>query len=456
MGRRPTTIFVCRECGGRSPKWLGRCPDCGGWDCLDEEAQIESRSGVGDRAQPAEVLNLQQLEDDDQVRVLTGTPILDRVLGGGLVAGSALLLAGEPGIGKSTLLLQLADSLAGEGRRVLYVSAEESARQLRMRAERLGCEASGVRVAAETTLEPVLELLGSDPFSTILIDSVQAIRSLELTAPPGAISQVRHVANRLVESCKRNESTIVLVGHITKDGAIAGPKSLEHMVDTVLSFEGDGAAEYRVLRATKNRFGPTGEVAMFEMHDSGLAAITDPSRVLVSRRREDAPGSAVTSSLQGLRPLLVEVQALVHNTNFPAPRRMAVGCDANRLVLLVAVLERFGGLSFAERDIFVNAVGGLTLREPAADLAISAALASALLDRPLPRGAVFFGEVGLLGEVRPVSRVEARLREAVNLGYRQAVLPVSDRSTEIAEIEIREVATLPELMQMVAGGTSAS
>lgn len=456
MGRRPTTVYVCQECGGRSPKWLGRCPDCGAWDGLLEEAQTRFRAEGGDSGLPAEVLDLQQLEDDEAGRTLTGTPILDRVLGGGLVTGSALLLAGEPGIGKSTLLLHLADSLAGEGRSVLYVSAEESARQLRMRAERLGCEASGVQVVAETSLEPILDLLTSRQFSTVLIDSVQAMRSLELTAPPGAVSQVRHVANRLVESCKRTESTIMMVGHITKDGAIAGPKSLEHLVDTVLSFEGDGAAEYRILRATKNRFGPTGEVAMFEMHDTGLVPITDPSRVLVSRRREDAPGSAVTSSLQGLRPLLVEVQALVHTTNFPAPRRMAVGCDANRLVLLVAVLERFGGLSYTDRDIFVNAVGGLTLREPAADLAISAALVSALLDRPLPSGAVFFGEIGLLGEVRPVSRIDARLREAINLGYRQAILPASDRSTETADIEIREVATLPELLQMIAGKSLAS
>ena len=456
MGRRPTTIFVCQECGGKSPKWLGRCPDCDAWDSLIEEAQTDFQTGGVDPARPAEVLNLQQLEDDELGRTLTGTPILDRVLGGGLVTGSALLLAGEPGIGKSTLLLQLADSLAGEGRSVLYVTAEESARQLRMRAERLGCDDSGVRVVAETTLEPILESLTSKPFEVILIDSVQAIRSLELTAPPGAVSQVRHVANRLVDFCKRTESTIVMVGHITKDGAIAGPKSLEHLVDTVLSFEGDGAAEYRILRATKNRFGPTGEVAMFEMHDTGLAAITDPSRVLVSRRREDAPGSAVTSSLQGLRPLLVEVQALVHTTNFPAPRRMAVGCDTNRLVLLVAVLERFGGLSYTDRDIFVNAVGGLTLREPAADLAISAALVSALLDRPLPGGAVFFGEVGLLGEVRPVSRIDARLREAVNLGYRQAIMPASERPTGAVDIEVREVANLPDLLQMIAGGTPAT
>lgn len=408
----------------------------------------------GGSAAPATVTDLRDLPADESARLTTGIAILDRALGGGLVTGSAVLLAGEPGIGKSTLLLHLADSLAGDGSSVAYVSAEESARQLGMRAERLGCEASGIQVVAETTLEPVLELLEASSYRVILVDSVQAMRSLELSAPPGAISQVRHVANRLVETCKRRETMLVMVGHITKEGAIAGPKSLEHLVDTVLSFEGDGAAEYRILRATKNRFGPTGEVAMFEMHDSGLVPISDPSRVLVSRRRENAPGSAVTSSLQGLRPLLVEVQALVHSTNFPAPRRMAVGCDANRMVLLVAVLERFAGLSFADRDIFVNAVGGLTLREPAADLAISAALASALLDRPLPGRAIFFGEVGLLGEVRPVSRVEARLRQAATLGYRLAVMPPMQRPLHGPQIEVREIATLPDLVRTLGDAGS--
>jgi DNA repair protein RadA/Sms len=449
MGRRPTTIFVCQECGGSSPKWLGRCPDCGAWDCLVEEVQPDSVTRGDEASRMPEVLSLQAVEEEEARRTPTGTPILDRVLGGGLVTGSAVLLAGEPGIGKSTLLLQLADSLGSTAGTVLYVSAEESASQLRLRAERLGCNAAGVQLIAETALESIQQALAADRYQAILVDSVQAIRSLALSAPPGAISQVRQVANRLVEICKRCGSTLVMVGHITKDGAIAGPKSLEHLVDTVLSFEGDGAAEYRILRATKNRFGPTGEVAMFEMHDSGLLPITDPSRVLVSQRREDVCGSAVTSSLQGLRPLLVEVQALVHATSFPAPRRMAVGCDSNRLVLLVAVLERFGGLSFADRDIFVNAVGGLTLREPAADLAISAALASALLDRPLPKETVFFGEVGLLGEVRPVSRVEARLKEAANLGYCRAVMPTAERELDTNGIEIQEIDTLSKLLQGV-------
>lgn len=415
------------------------------------EEIIPSAPSAPARSVPAaETMNLNRFSDEDLRRIPTGMPVLDRVLGGGLVPGSAVLLAGEPGIGKSTLLLQLADGLGIDAQKVLYLSAEESGRQLRLRADRLRCEPSGLAVVADTALEPTLEILTAGAFRIVLVDSVQAVRSLELQSPPGSISQVRHVANRLVEFCKRGDTSLVLVGHITKDGAIAGPKSLEHLVDTVLSFEGDGTGEYRILRATKNRFGPAGEVAMFEMHDSGLAPISDPSRVLVSRRRVGAPGSAVTSSLQGLRPLLVEVQALVHTTNFPSPRRMAVGCDANRLVLLVAVLERFAGVSFADKDIFINAIGGLTLREPAADLAICAALLSALLDRPLPADAVFFGEVGLLGEVRPVSRIEARLREAAHLGYDKAMAAVPQRTVHDSGLEVRQIRDLEELLAVVS------
>jgi len=451
MGRRPTTQFVCQECGARCPGWLGRCPECGGWGSLIEEALPTAASTAGSRGAVADILELSRIPEDDLRRLPTGMDVLDRVLGGGLVPGSAVLLAGEPGIGKSTLLLQVADGLGKEARRVLYLSAEESGRQLRLRADRLGCEPAGLAVVADTSLEPVLEVLATGDFSVVLVDSVQAVKSLDLQSPPGSISQVRHVANRLVEFCKHGETAVVMVGHITKDGAIAGPKSLEHLVDTVLSFEGDGAGEYRILRATKNRFGPAGEVAMFEMHDAGLEPITDPSRVLVSRRREGAPGSAVTSSLQGLRPLLVEVQALVHTTAFPSPRRMAVGCDANRLVLLVAVLERFAGVSFADKDIFVNVVGGLTLREPAADLAICAALLSALLDRPLPSDAIFFGEVGLLGEVRPVSRVASRLSEAAHLGYDVAWAPTPPKAVDQTGLQVRHISSLQELTSVVSG-----
>lgn len=449
MGTRLVTRYVCQGCGTTSPKWLGRCPECGAWDSLLEEV-VEGVGRSHDRhSPPAAIASLDDFDDSDLQRLSSGIPVLDRAVGGGLVPGSTLLLAGEPGIGKSTLLLQLADGIDSQDLDVLYVSAEESGRQLRLRADRLGCRTRDLEIAAETALEPILETVADKQLDVLLVDSIQAMRSQDLESAPGSVSQVRHVANRLVEICKRRDITLILVGHVTKEGVVAGPRSLEHLVDTVLSFEGDGTAEYRILRATKNRFGPTGEVAMFEMSDSGLRPVDDPSRILLSRRRQDTPGSAVTSSLQGLRPLLVEVQALVHQTKFPSPRRMSIGCDPNRVVLLVAVLERFGGLAYGERDVFVNVVGGLSLREPAADLAICAALASAQKDRPLPEHTVFVGEMGLLGEVRPVSRLEARLREAAHLGYDRALIPRLEHGIGEVGLEVQELETLADLLAIL-------
>lgn len=420
--------YLCQACGHVTSKWLGRCPECGAWGSLSETAEPAPRGRrSGQKGARARVQPLAEVAREAVARFSSGLPLLDRVLGGGVVAGGVVLLAGEPGIGKSTLLLQVADALGREGLTTLYVSAEESPRQLRLRAERLGCAEGGVLVAGETGLEEVLGAVEERAPRILLVDSIQALRSAELESPPGTVSQVRHCANRLTELAKRSGLALFLVGHITKEGAIAGPKSLEHLVDTVLSFEGDHGGEYRLLRATKNRFGPTGEVALFEMHDNGLAALTDPSRVLLARRRSGTPGSAVAACLQGSRPLLVEVQALVTPTSFPAPRRMAVGLEGGRVVLLVAVLEKYADLALADRDVFLNVVGGLSLREPATDLAVAAALASAVSGRTLPADAVFFGEIGLLGEVRPVSQAEVRLREAAALDFRRAFLP---RGTE--------------------------
>ncbi len=397
------------------------------WGSLVEEAPqpVAPSPGRG-KVEPAVAVPLCEVVDDDVTRFPSGLGLLDRVLGGGVVAGASVLLAGEPGIGKSTLLLQLAAKLSSRGLSVLYLSAEESPRQLRLRSERLGCGEASFLVAGETRLEALVETVEQSRPDAVLVDSIQAIRSLDLESPPGSIGQVRHAADRLVEVAKRRHIPLFLVGHVTKDGAIAGPKSLEHVVDTVLTFEGESHSEHRILRALKNRFGATGEVAMFEMHDSGLVEVLDPSRVLLALRRGGAPGSVVAASVHGSRPLLVEVQALVHPTSFPSPRRMGVGLDSNRVTLLVAVLARFAGLALGESDLFLNVVGGLTVREPALDLAVAAALLSACRGLPVPEGAAFFGEVGLLGEVRPVSRAEARLREVAALGFERAYVPRLD------------------------------
>ena len=447
------TVYVCQSCGHRASGWLGRCPECEAWSSLVEERiDAPRRSGKPGRAvrgRGVAAIPIEAIERDAVARVSTGMPAVDAVLGGGIVAGGAVLLAGEPGIGKSTLLLQLAAHLARAGRRVVYVGAEESPRQLRLRAERLDALAAGIEVIGETALESALAVLGSNPPDALLVDSIQALRSEDLESPPGSIGQVRNAAHRLVEAAKATGTALFLVGHVTKEGSIAGPKVLEHVVDTVLTFEGERESDHRLLRATKTRFGPTGELALFEMRERGLEAIADPSGVLLARRRTGAPGSAVLPTISGTRPLLVEVQALVHPTNFPSPRRMSVGLDSNRVILLIAVLERFAGLGLGDRDVFLNVVGGLALKEPAADLAVAAALISAYRGVVLPPEAVFFGEIGLLGEVRPVGGIDARLREAAAHGFRRAFLPSSSASSKRAGLERFEVATVEDLAERI-------
>ncbi|NOY46188.1 MAG: DNA repair protein RadA [Deltaproteobacteria bacterium] len=420
------TVFECQQCGAQSPKWLGRCPDCGAWGSLAEvrrEAAPAPGAYAG-LATSAEVAPLAEVEGGAESRWPSGLPELDRVLGGGIVAGSAVLVGGDPGIGKSTLLLQLLQAQARSGRKVLYVTGEESARQIRMRADRLGGPPPGLYVLSETDLGRVLEAVDRVGPEILVADSVQTLYSPEIGSAPGTVSQVREVSGRLAVLAKGRGVPVFLVGHVTKEGALAGPRLLEHMVDTVLYFEGDRGHPYRILRAVKNRFGSTNEVGVFEMGEAGLQGVANPSALFLAERPRDAAGSAVVPCLEGTRTLLVEVQALVAPSTFAAPQRTTSGVERNRVQILAALLERRLGLPLAAHDIFVNVAGGLRVAEPAVDLAVVAALISAFRDRPLPSDAVFFGEVGLAGEVRGVSRADARLAEARELGFGRAFVPL--------------------------------
>jgi DNA repair protein RadA/Sms len=426
----PRTIFSCQRCGLQAPKWLGRCPECGAWGTLVEEPIAPASRTRGD-APPAVPVPWPEIPSSDGLRLSTTLPELDRVLGGGLVPGCVVLVGGEPGIGKSTLLLQFASGLAADGRVVLYVSGEESAVQMRLRGDRLGVAAESLLVLAETALESVLETAARTRPAALIVDSVQAVRCSDLASVPGSVGQVREAASRLTDLAKSSGTPVLLVGHATKDGSLAGPKTLEHLVDTVLQFEGDRQHVHRVLRALKNRFGPADELGVFTMTGSGLVGVPDPSGLFLSERPRGAPGSAILPTIEGSRPLLVEVQALVGEPVQGTPRRTTLGVDSNRAALILAVLQRRLGLQVAGRDLFVNIAGGLEVREPAADLAVAAALASSLSARPLPEGWTIMGEVGLTGEIRSVSRVDARLREAARLGFETAVLPAGSTSAPV-------------------------
>lgn len=448
------TAFVCQACGYRSAKWLGRCPDCGAWSSLVEEpvSELRPRGKRGPRIGKgaiSEPRRLVEIEEDRFLRTPSGIEGLDRVLGGGVVAGGAALLAGEPGIGKSTLLLQLAQALAEKGSTILYATAEESPRQLRLRAERLGVRSPEIAVVGETELEALLEAAERFAPRVLLVDSIQALVSPELASAAGSIGQVRQSAHALVGWAKRRQVALFLVGHITKEGTIAGPKALEHLVDCVLTFEGEREGDHRILRTTKNRFGPSGELALFAMTERGLEGISDPSSVLLAERQLEVPGSAVAATVSGLKPLLVEIQALVVPSGLATPRRVGLGVDSQRLVLILAVLERFLKLGLSDRDVFVNAAGGLQLKEPAVDLAIAAALLSAVRDRPVPARMAFCGEVGLLGEVRPVGRMGLRAREAQAHGFEVLVGPRSGGRAEPGEARRLGLGSVRELQARI-------
>ncbi|MCA3148537.1 MAG: DNA repair protein RadA [Burkholderiales bacterium] len=426
------THYVCTECGGISPKWQGQCPHCQAWNSL-VEMQEESASanryanrsagkGAG-LVQASPVLSLSDIEAQDIPRFGTGSEEFDRVLGGGLVTGGVVLIGGDPGIGKSTLLLQALASLAAAGKKVLYVSGEESPAQIALRARRLGLSVEAVRVQSEIQLEKIEAALSAEQPEVVVIDSIQTLFSEALTSAPGSVSQVRECAAQLTRVAKQSGVTVIMVGHVTKEGALAGPRVLEHIVDTVLYFEGDTHSSFRLVRAFKNRFGAVNELGVFAMTDKGLRGVSNPSALFLSQHDQNVPGSCVLVTQEGSRPLLVEIQALVDTSHVPTPRRLTVGLEQNRLAMLLAVLHRHAGVAVYDQDVFINAVGGVKITEPAADLAILAAIMSSSRNRPLFRGLVVFGEVGLAGEIRPAPRGQERLREAAKLGFARAVIP---------------------------------
>jgi DNA repair protein RadA/Sms len=421
---RERTIYSCIECGGTSPKWLGRCPSCGAWNTLEETTPEPAPTGRNRmqplaRTQPA--ATLAEIEAAEIAHRPTGLQELDRVLGGGIVEGAVVLIGGDPGIGKSTLLLQAAESLS-RSITVLYVTGEESAAQVALRARRLGLAGRQVRVLAEIQLERIVATLEAEQPRFCVIDSIQTLYSDQLTSAPGSVAQVRECAAHLTRSAKASGTAIVLVGHVTKEGALAGPRVLEHMVDTVLYFEGDTHSSFRLVRAVKNRFGAVNEIGVFAMTEHGLKGVTNPSAIFLSTHGEPVPGTCVLVTLEGTRPLLVEVQALVDGGG-PSPRRLSVGLERDRLAMLLAVLHRHANIASFDQDVFVNAVGGVHISEPAADLAVLLAIQSSLRGKALPRGFFAFGEVGLAGEVRPAPRGQERLREAAKLGFAVAVVP---------------------------------
>jgi DNA repair protein RadA/Sms len=431
---RLKTQYVCQNCGAVSARWQGRCDDCGEWNSLVEENGAAGGIGAGPAARrlgKGRVIALTSLagNTDEAPRVTTGIAELDRATGGGFVRGSALLVGGDPGIGKSTLLLQAAGALAEKGHSVVYVSGEEAIAQIRLRAERLSLTQAPVKLAAETSVEDILATLGEDrPPALLVIDSIQTLWTNLADSAPGTVTQVRSAAQALIRYAKQSGTAVVFVGHVTKDGQIAGPRVVEHMVDSVLYFEGDGGHHFRILRAVKNRFGPTDEIGVFEMTGAGLREVPNPSELFLGERNAATPGAAVFAGMEGTRPVLVEIQALVAPSALGTPRRAVIGWDANRLAMIIAVLEAHCGVRLGDCEIYLNIAGGLRIAEPAADLAVAAALVSSRLNTVLPADTVYFGEVSLSGAVRPVAHAPARLKEAQKLGFARAVTPVAKGS----------------------------
>jgi DNA repair protein RadA/Sms len=447
------TVYVCQSCGSQSPRWMGKCPDCNAWNTMVEE-RLEKQKDIGSakRGSAAEPLLLGDIQARDEDRFVTKIGELDRVLGGGIVAGSVVLIGGDPGIGKSTLVLQMLSQVSELRGKALYVSGEESPAQIKMRAQRLGVKTDNLYVLAETQLEEILHAADGLSPQVLVVDSVQTVFTSELPSAPGSVGQVREVAGRLMLHAKRTGMPTFLIGHVTKDGAIAGPRVLEHIVDTVLYFEGDKGHAFRVLRAVKNRFGSTNEIGVFEMKESGLAEVANPSEMFLAERPADATGSVVVSSLEGSRPILAELQALVAPSKLTMPRRTCIGVDFNRVSLLLAVLEKRVGMHLMGMDVFVNVVGGLTIDEPAVDLGVIAAVASSFREKAIHAQTVVMGEVGLAGEVRAISQAESRIKDAAKLGFTRCVLPALnveklEKSAAMKNMELMGVRTVDEAME---------
>lgn len=449
------TKFVCNECGSESPKWMGKCPECGQWNTLVEEveqkeSQVKQRL-MGALSKPESLL---EITDNIEERLSTGNSELNRVLGGGIVKGSLVLVGGDPGIGKSTLLLQIANNIGNKGRRVLYVSGEESTAQIKLRAFRMDIRSGNIFLVSENNTQNVDIYVKDMKPDILVVDSIQTMYNPEISSAPGSVSQVREATQGLMKIAKQDGIATFIVGHVTKQGAIAGPRVLEHMVDTVLYFEGETHMSYRVLRAVKNRFGSTNEIGIFEMGDKGLAEVLNPSEMLLSGRMKGASGSCVISSMEGTRAMLVEVQALLSHTSFGVPRRNATGVDYNRVMLLMAVLEKRVGMQLGSSDSYVNVVGGIKLNEPAADLGIVAAISSSFRDKEIDGGTVIIGEVGLAGEVRAVNFMEKRVNEAAKLGFKRCIVPENNlnRLSNKSGIEVVGVSNVNNMLDIIIGG----
>lgn len=442
---RSKITYQCQSCGYTAPKWLGKCPDCGAWDSFTEEERI-SRLKKGDTAEP---ILLSNVSHHSGIRYSTEIKELDRTLGGGVVPGSVVLIGGDPGIGKSTLLLQTLKGLTKTGR-TLYVSAEESPEQIKIRAERLGVKSDEIVLLPETSLEGIISVAEDLKPKIIVVDSIQTIFSLELTSAPGSVSQIRECSTKLMFFAKKQGVPVFIIGHVTKEGAIAGPKVLEHIVDTVLYFEGDKGGPFRIIRAVKNRFGSTNEIGVFEMTELGLREVDNPSELFLSERPLNVSGSVVTASLEGTRPLLVEIQALTSVSNLGVPRRTTLGVDYNRVNLLVAVLDKRLGMHLGGMDVFVNVVGGLKIDETAVDMAIIAAMASSLKNKAIEPSTFVFGEVGLSGEIRAVSQSETRIKEAAKLGFKRGIVPLSNAANAKGhDIDIIGVKNVQEALEIL-------